>query len=1132
MILRTAVGLFCPIAFHCGASTTLICEIERQHERPRGWKHEGRMNCPRCGAQIEDSRKFCGDCGTPLPWQCRSCGSENAPGKRFCGECGAASGTKERLPQQQPGSAPSPERRQLTIMFADMVGSTALGTRLDPEDLRTVIASYHGAVTGLVASFDGFVARYMGDGVLIYFGYPRAHEDDAERAIRAGLAIVEKVAAMNTIAGPAGTLRTRIGIASGLVVVGDLIGSGASLELAAVGDTPNLAARLQAVADPGTVVISEATRGLTGDLFEYRELPMARLKGRRKSERMFEVLCESTIESRFEALHHDQLSLVGRAEELQLLQRRWEQAKIGEGRVVLVVGDPGIGKSRLIAELEHLVATTPHQRLRFVCSPHHRETPLHPVIRQMERAAGFQRTDTPAAKLQKLTAQLELGPDTDEAALVADLLGIPHPGKDLVGRMAPQRRKAMTLATVVRKIEALARQTPVLGTFEDLHWADPSTLELLELLMRALAQLPIVLVITARPEVNPAWVSRSYVTVLFLGELDHKWAISLVRQVAGVQELPDSVIDRIVAHADGVPLFLEELTKTVLQQQEPDAERRLPLKSLSADVVPISLHASLMARLDRLPIGKEAAQIGAVIGREFSFESLVALSQIPSERLAHALDELVDAGIVLAHGKPPTATYSFKHALVQDAAYASLLHDRRRTIHLRLAETLEHDGTEPQLVAWHFAEGGEPDKSSIYYLKAAELATGRYAIAEIVGHLRNGLRQIAKLAELPEKHRRELVLQVGLGRALIDHQGSGNEAVRETFERARELCLALDELQLLPRIYDGLMLNYHFTRSQPQKMLDYSREMIAIHQRTHDRQALLMARRGGGLASFLLGGFAKAHEEMQLVIEMYDPDHDAPHAGVSTRDPKVSICTVQGTCLTILGHPQSGSAMSLAGLMHAETLDHPISLILGLRRACLQGMVEQNVERVAELADRLLGVSTAYETFKGGLEGAIYSDWAELQRRPERTALERMQASLHKFDSVGNWALLPFYMASAAQLFGKHGHLATAMSLLQRAAELVGITGQRWCEAEILRLQGCLGDRRAADALLRRSLAQAREQGARLWELRTATSLAELWREKGKHGAAREMLAPIYDSFPEKGNAADVVAARDLLDGL
>ena len=317
------------------------------------------MICPRCGAHIEDRRKFCGDCGSPLPWQCRACGSGNALDKRFCGECGAALGEKPRSQQQSPSSVTQPERRQLTVMFADMVGSTALGARLDPEDLRSVIASYHGAVTGLVARFEGFVARYMGDGVLIYFGYPQAHEDDAERAIRAGLAIAEAVAAMNTIAGPPGTLRTRVGIASGLVVVGDLIGFGASLESAAVGDTPNLAARLQTIAEPGSVVISEATRRLTGDLFEYRELALAQLKGRRVPERMFEVLRESTIDSRFEALRRDQLSLVGRTEELELMLRRWEQAKMGEGRVVLVSGEAGMGKSRLIAALEPVAQQSP-----------------------------------------------------------------------------------------------------------------------------------------------------------------------------------------------------------------------------------------------------------------------------------------------------------------------------------------------------------------------------------------------------------------------------------------------------------------------------------------------------------------------------------------------------------------------------------------------------------------------------------------------------------------------------------------------------------------------------------------------------------------------------------------------------
>jgi class 3 adenylate cyclase len=1097
------------------------------------------MICPRCGATVVERGKFCGDCGSPLPWQCSACGRENPPEKRFCRGCGAAVGATSG-PQAASGSGTLPERRLLTVMFVDLVESSALGVRLDPEDLRDVIAAYHGCVANRVARFEGFVARYMGDGVLIYFGYPQAHEEDAEQAIRAGLAIIDAVSQLNTIAGPPGTLRIRVGIASGVVVVGDLLRSGSPVKTTAVGETPNLAARLQSVAEPGMVVISESTRLLTGDLFEYRELVLPDLKGSPTPERAWIVVGESMIDSRFEALRRGRLSLVGRTEELELLLRRWEKAKTGEGRVVLLAGEPGIGKSHLVAALEQKVNVAPKLRLRFLCSPHHHDTPLHPVIRQIERAANFEREDSPVARWEKLTSLLGPSASEEDIAVFADLLSIPHSTAQLPKAISPQHLKAMTFAALIRRIDNLARQTTILAILEDMHWADPTTLDLLNGLIERVPRLPMLLVITARPEMQPPWAARPHVTVQLLSGLDRPMASSLIKQVASGQELPQDVVDRIVAHADGIPLFIEELTKTVLDKGPMDntGERASPVNSLSADVVPTSLHASLMARLDRLPVGKEVAQIGAVIGREFSFEVLQALSVLPAARLEHALGELVQAGIIIADGQPPFATYAFKHALVQDAAYASLLRDRRRETHLRLAEGLEKEvggvAAEPQLIAWHFAEAGVPEKSIAYYSKAADHATGRFALAEMVSHLRKALRQVANLPDSTEKQRRELALQVALGRALIDHQGSGNEEVRVTFERARELCFTLDEMQLLPGVYDGLMLNYHFTHSQPQKMIHYASEMMAVHERTGDAQALLMARRAGGLANLLLGRFKQAREEMQLVLDIYHAERDRPNRGMSTRDPRASICTVLGTCLTLLGYPDSGAAMSLEGVKHAETLNHAISLILALRRACVQGMLERNTQRVTELSERLLAVRSSYETFKGNREGTIFHSWAQLRTRPEPVAFERMEDSLRQLDATKNWALLPCFLSCAAELRGEYGHVATAVALLDRAAELVSTTGERWCEAEIMRLRARFGASNAEEAvaLLQASLATAREQGAKLWELRTATTLAGLLRDEGHSAAARKLLAPIYDWFTEGWATADLVTARALLDDL
>jgi class 3 adenylate cyclase len=1033
------------------------------------------------------------------------------------------------------GTQPAPERRLMTVMFVDLVGSTALGERLDPEDLRKVIADFHELVGGLVTAFNGFIARYMGDGALIYFGYPHAHETDAERAVRAGLALADAVTRLNTLAGPPGTLQVRVGVDSGLVVVGDHIGAGSSREAAVVGDVPNLAARLQTAAEPGTVVISEATRNLVGHLFEYRAVEFANLKGRRDVERARVVLRESAIESRYEALRSGHLPLVGRTEELDLLLRRWDQARTGEGRVILITGEAGIGKSRLVAALEHQIADAAGAPLHYLCSPHHPDTPLYPIIRQIERSAAFRRGEPPASKWDKLQASL-VGMSPDDQAILADLLSIPCPASDALRELTPQRRKARTFAAVMRQIHDLSAEKPLLCILEDMHWADPTTVELIELLVESIKPWPVLLMVTSRPETQPTWTGLPHVTVQLLGGLDERLATALIKQVAGGQDLPPAVIDRIIAHADYVPLFIEELTNTVLQKQRGDAGD--PVQApLSADMVPRSLHSSLMARLDQLSAGKEVAQIGAVVGREFSFEMMQALTGLPSRRLELALTELTQAGIIVPHGQVPLVTYTFKHALVQDAAYASLLRERRRAIHLRLAEELEHeqekDAVEPQLIARHYAEAGVPERSVHYYRQAAIRATGRSALAEMVNHLRNALAQVALLPDTPERSRLELHLQLALGSSLIDHQGSGSEGVRTTFERARELCLALDEIRQLPRVYDGLVLNYHFTHSQPQRIVQYTGEILDVCERTNDAQALLMARRAGALANLLLGRFAAAREDMQRIVDMYRVDRDGPAAGMSTRDPKVSTCTLLGICLTILGFPDAGAAMSMAGVEHAKTLDHPVSLNLGLRRACVQAMLVRDPHKVLLYSLELVELRQAYETYKGSWEGTLFHDWAQNQGRPEAAHLEGMQALLRQLDTTRNWALLPFYMTCAAELKGISGDLASASALLQRAAEISSATGSQWCDAEILRLQGSFSpDPDEASRLLRASLATAKEQGARLWELRAAVGLAGLLREHGDKGAALDVLKPVYDWFIEGWATEDLVAARALLNQL
>jgi class 3 adenylate cyclase len=572
------------------------------------------------------------------------------------------------------------ERRQLTVMFCDLVGSTALSRQADPEDLRDLLNAYHACCAESVTRFGGCIAKYMGDGVLAYFGFPRAHEDDPIRAIHGGLAILSAIPKLPSKAGL--KPRARIGIATGLVVVGDLIGEGAARESNVVGETPHLAARLQNLADPSTLVVAEGTRRLAGRLFEYHDLGNVKLKGFSEGIQAWQVIGTSTAESRFEADHHENLvELVGREEELELLLRRWRQVKDGEGRAVLVSGEPGIGKSRLVRAIGDHLAAESHVRLRYFCSPYHADSALHPFINQLERAAGFERDDAPEAKFAKLEALLAAtATPSDDIALLADLLSIPAASNYPPPAYTPQRKKELILQALLRQLDELARHRPVLLIFEDAHWIDPTSRELLDRALDHVRTLPVLILITHRPEFHPPWIDQPHVTVLALSRLGRPEGLAMIRLIAGGKRIPTKVLEQVVERADGVPLFVEELTKTVLESGSlrEEADQYVALGPAAAVTIPDTLQASLIARLARLSAVKEVAQTAAVIGRVFSHTVVAAASSLPNAVLRHGLDQLVEAGLVFRRGEASEATYTFKHALVQDAAYASLLKSRRQ----------------------------------------------------------------------------------------------------------------------------------------------------------------------------------------------------------------------------------------------------------------------------------------------------------------------------------------------------------------------------------------------------------------------------------------------------------------------
>ena len=647
------------------------------------------------------------------------------------------------------------ERRQVTVMFSDLVGSTALSARMDPEDLREVISGYQKCVAETVQRFGGFVAKYMGDGVLVYLGYPQAHEDDAERAVRAGLELVAAVGALKTHA----PLQTRVGIATGLVVVGDLIGSGASQEQAIVGETPNLAARLQGVAEPNSVVIAESTRKLVGNLFELESLGAKDLKGIAGQVSASAVLRPSSVESRFDALHAGGLTeLVGREEELELMLRRWSKAKTGEGQVVLLSGEAGIGKSRLIAALRDRLVGKPHTQLRYFCSPQHKDSPLYPIIGQMQHAAGFTHEDSPQAKLDKLDAMLaQTSTPIEDAALFAEMLSLANDGRYPALSLLPQQRREKTLKALISQICLLERDCPLLLIFEDTHWIDPTSLEALGRAVDRIPKLRVLMIVTFRPEFEAPWLGRPYVTAITINRLAMREILEMIDHVVGNKFLPENVRKDIIERTDGIPLFVEEITKAVMEaKSEREARQTVALIPSPSLTVPATLHASLMARLDRLGPAKEVAQIGAAIGREFSHALLAAVACKSEEQLGLSLDRLVAAGLLFRQGVPPHANYAFKHVLVRDAAYSTLLRGRRQELHCQIVSVLQREFAElvdsqPELLAHHCSEAGMIFEAIEYYLSAAQRATAASNDTEKIAHIARGL---SLLEQLPASDQR------------------------------------------------------------------------------------------------------------------------------------------------------------------------------------------------------------------------------------------------------------------------------------------------------------------------------------------------------------------------------------------
>jgi predicted ATPase/class 3 adenylate cyclase len=1049
-----------------------------------------------------------------------------------------------------PSSRDSAERRQITVLFSDLVGSTALSARMDPEDLREIISAYQKCVAEIVRRFGGFIAKYMGDGVLVYFGYPEAHEDDAERAVRAGLELVAAVSALKTPA----SLQTRVGIATGLVVVGDLVGSGEAQERGIIGETPNLAARLQGIAEPNTVVIAENTRKLLGNIFELEELGTKDLKGIAGPARAWAAVRASAVESRFEALHAAGLTaLVGREEETELLLRRWSRAKNGEGQVVLLSGEPGIGKSRLTATLLERLATEPHAHLRYFCSPQHTDSAFYPIIGQMARAGGLTHDDSAKAKLDKLDALLaQTSTSIEHAALFAETLAVPNDGRyPSLEALTPEQRRQKTLEALTFQMATLAQRNPVLMIFEDAHWADPTSLEVFSRCVDQIATLRVLLIVTFRPEFEPPWIGRPHVTALTLNRLAQHDVGAIIDRVVGNKLLPANIRQDIIERSDGIPLFIEEMTKAVLEtESQGAAEQTIAAIPPPARAVPASLHASLMARLDRLGTAKEVAQIGAAIGREFSHTLLAGVARKQDAELRSALDRLIEAALLFRQGVPPHARYLFKHALVQDAAYGTLLREPRRALHARIVEAIEGQfsdiaESEPELLARHCTEAGLIEKAALLWGKAGQRSVERSALVEAEAQLTRALDQIATLPATPALRREEIKLQVALITPLLYVKGyaapetkAAAERAHRLIEQAKGMGEALeDSLLLFSTLYFLWVPN--LVAFKGGVIRELAAQFLALAEKEGTTVPLMIGHRLMASSLMLTGDIAQGRVHYNQAIALYDPVQHRPLATRLGQDVGVAILSFRALALWLLGYPEAALADLAQALKNGREIGQATTLMYALLHTTMfvhipcgsYASATPALEEVIALADE------KGAPFVKAL-AMLNRSWILSLTGKASEAIQMFTSWIGAYRSTGATIYMPLHLSLLARANAELGQFDDAWRYMDEAMVAIETTNERWFEAEAIRIAGQITllssepNAAKAQAYFERALQTARQQQAKSWELRAAMSMARLWSDQGKREQAHALLAPVYGWFTEGFDTRDLKEAKTLVEQL
>lgn len=1042
--------------------------------------------------------------------------------------------------------SPEAERRHLTMLFCDLVGSTPLASRFDPEEWREIIRTYYDACGKVIARFDGHIALYLGDGLLVYFGYPLAHEDDAQRAVRAGLGIVETVGQLNTgLAEKHGvSLAVRIGCHTGLVVVGKLGGTGH--DDMALGETPNIAARLQAVAEPNTLVVSGFTQQILGGLFNCRSLGTPPLKGVAAPLEAYQVLSESTARTRLEAIGNAGLTpLIGRRSEVQRIEEGWARARGGSGQVVLVCGEAGIGKSRLVRHIGEHASDDAARLVPLQCSPFYQHTALHPVIDGLERVAlGFERHDSPTQKMHKLEGWLVQNgePLAETVPLWAALLSIPLTPEYAPVTAPPDQLKQQTLDALVAMTLKQAARQPLLFVMEDLHWVDPTSLEFLSRLTEVVATAPIMMLLTYRPEFEPPWAPRTDLTLISLGRLPPNAAAELTSSVAGGKALPVEVMGQVVAKTDGVPLFVEELTKMLLESGEliEQADRFELAGSLPTLAIPNTLHDSLTARLDRITPAKPLVGLAATLGREFSYPLLLAVSPWNESTLRRGLRELTEAELLYERGQPPTSTYRFKHALIQDAAYDLLLRSTRQRHHRRIAETLESDfgeivSTQPELLAHHYTEAGLPAQAIAYWEAAGRRALQRYANDEAITHAKRGYELLSTLADTSQRAEQEISLQILLGGAVASINGP--HAGEHNYARACELARRVGSTPELFPALSGLQYA-QILRGHMQKARALAEEFLALAEPRQDPLVMAVGHRMLAYAAWWQGDVLAVRDHSAAGLALYSPDQSQICIVSYVQDSGILCGYLSALADWVLGYPTRAVETMDRTLAHAQGFEHPYSVGLTLLMSAQLAQLRRDPESARTQAEAAIAICRERDLHAVELWCLLPRGWALAERGQVAEGIADIREAMERRRALEMGAVWPWFYAVLAEVYGKSGQIEDGFGALQEAQQWVERNDEHLYEAEMHRIKGELllqqdGHNAAqAEQCFHRALEVARRQQAKSWELRAAISLARLWQQQGKRDQACEVLMPVYGWFTEGFETTDLQDARDLADRL